>query len=157
MCVAVFQAGGNVRKVFEEGIKMAWEEEDIMGDFPPCLQRSKCTHRMFFEVPKQRPCVIWNIQGSEVGHGGKKVWWLTKDTVADVVLGGLRLALRRGLCSFLALIPSKLNCEVSEDGKDNGSTHFPPTARWCQSQGRPGYRCTISLHSSSWLHPISSY
>jgi len=58
VCVAVFQAGGNVRKVFEEGIKMAWEEEDIMGDFPPCLQRSKCTHRMFFEVPKQRPCVI---------------------------------------------------------------------------------------------------
>lgn len=48
MCVLLFQMGGNVRNVFEEGKTAAQEEEDIMGDFPPCLHWLNCTYLVWF-------------------------------------------------------------------------------------------------------------
>lgn len=44
----VFQMGGNVRNVFEEGKTAAQEEEDIMGDFPPSLHCLNYTHLVCF-------------------------------------------------------------------------------------------------------------
>lgn len=38
----------NVRKVLEDGMEVVWEEEDIMGDFPPCLYSLERAHLVLF-------------------------------------------------------------------------------------------------------------
>lgn len=35
----------------KEGTKETWEEEDIRGDFPPCLRRLQHTHLVFLTFP----------------------------------------------------------------------------------------------------------
>lgn len=50
-----------MRKVFEEGMRLKWEEEGIMGDFP------LCRNRVFMEVPKQSwHCVPYNCSPEKV-------------------------------------------------------------------------------------------
>lgn len=72
MCVLLYL--GWVGGCWKEGKKAAQEEEDIIGDFPPCLHCLKHLHLVvFFEVSTQSSPVYPDAAQearSDIGKGG---------------------------------------------------------------------------------------